>query len=134
MFVSNSFKIDSRRVNTFVKSNNHRSVVGVYATLSIPYMDNNGKIHDCMVIPLLYNKEYHGEDLSVYNADLSTNNRHIFLTIVLDEYNKTVSISEALDTEVAHRAATSKDDITGIDSNTVGHPLVGVRRNDNTTR
>ena len=45
VFVSNSFKIDSRHVNTFVKSNNHRSVVGVYATLSIPYTDNNGKTH-----------------------------------------------------------------------------------------
>ena len=124
VFVSNTFKIDSRHVNTFVKSNNHRSVVGVYAKLSIPYTDNNGKIHDCMVIPLLYNKEYHGEDLSVYNADSSTN-AHIYLTIVPDEYNKTVSISEALETEVAHRAPTSKDVITGIDSNTVGHPLVG---------
>ena len=81
MFVSNSFKIDSRH-DTFVKSNNHRSVVGVYATLSIPYTDNNGEIHDCMVIPLLYNKEYHGEDLSAYNAESLKNTPESSVTVL----------------------------------------------------
>ena len=77
-----------------------------------------------MIIPLLYNKEYHG-DISLYNPINPEKSRNTILNIVLDEYTKTIIVSKAIKEEVSHRAPTPNDVLVGADVNTVGDAIVG---------
>lgn len=122
-YTSINININARAITPFVKNDKRRSVVGLYLTLAIPYTDVNGIEHKHMIIPLLYNKEYHG-DISLYNPSNSKNN-NTYLNIVLDEYTKTIIVSEAIKEEVSHRAPTPNDVLVGADVNTVGDAIVG---------
>ena len=122
-YTSININVNARASAPFVKNDKRRSVVGLYLTLAIPYTDVNGIEHKHMIIPLLYNKEYHG-DISLYNPSNPKNN-NTYLNIVLDEYTKTIIVSKAIKEEVSHRAPTPNDVLVGADVNTVGDAIVG---------
>ena len=123
-YTSININVSARASAPFVKNNKRRSVVGLYLTLAIPYTDANGIEHDHMIIPLLYNKEYHG-DISLYNPINPEKSRNTILNIVLDEYTKTIIVSKAIKEEVSHREPTQNDVLVGADVNTVGDAIVG---------
>ena len=123
-YTSININVSARASAPFVKNDKRRSVVGLYLTLAIPYTDVNGIEHKHMIIPLLYNKEYHG-DISLYNPINPEKSRHTILNIVLDEYTKTIIVSKAIEEEVSHREPTQNDVLVGADVNTVGDAIVG---------
>ena len=123
-YTSININVSARASAPFVKNNKRRSVVGLYLTLAIPYTDVNGIEHEHMIIPLLYNKEYHG-DISLYNPINPKKSRNTILNIVLDEYTKTIIVSKAIEEEVSHREPTQNDVLVGADVNTVGDAIVG---------
>ena len=123
-YTSININVSARASAPFVKNDKRRSVVGLYLTLAIPYTDVNGIEHDHMIIPLLYNKEYHG-DISLYNPINPEKSRNTILNIVLDEYTKTIIVSKAIEEEVSHREPTQNDVLVGADVNTVGDAIVG---------
>ena len=122
-YTSININVNARAITPFVKNDKRKSVVGLYLTLAIPYTDVNGIEHEHMIIPLLYNKEYHG-DISLYNPSNLKNN-NTYLNIVLDEYTKTIIVSKAIKEEVSHRAPNQNDVLVGADVNTVGDAIVG---------
>lgn len=123
-YTSININVNARASAPFVKNEKRKSVVGLYLTLAIPYTDVNGIEHEHMIIPLLYNKEYHG-DISLYNPINPEKSRNTILNIVLDEYTKTIIVSKAIKEEVSHRAPTQNDVLVGADVNTVGDAIVG---------
>ena len=123
-YTSININVSARASAPFVKNDKRSSVVGLYLTLAIPYTDVNGIEHEHMIIPLLYNKEYHG-DISLYNPINPEKSRNTILNIVLDEYTKTIIVSKAIKEEVSHRAPTQNDVLVGADVNTVGDAIVG---------
>ena len=123
-YTSININVSARASAPFVKNDKRKSVVGLYLTLAIPYTDVNGIEHEHMIIPLLYNKEYHG-DISLYNPINPEKSRNTILNIVLDEYTKTIIVSKAIKEEVSHRAPTPNDVLVGADVNTVGDAIVG---------
>ena len=123
-YTSININVSARASAPFVKNDKRRSVVGLYLTLAIPYTDVNGIEHEHMIIPLLYNKEYHG-DISLYNPINPKKSRNTILNIVLDEYTKTIIVSKAIEEEVSHREPTQNDVLVGADVNTVGDAIVG---------
>ena len=123
-YTSININVSARASAPFVKNNKRRSVVGLYLTLAIPYTDVNGIEHEHMIIPLLYNKEYHG-DISLYNPINPKKSRNTILNIVLDEYTKTIIVSKAIEEEVSHREPTQNDVLVGADVNTIGDAIVG---------
>ena len=123
-YTSININVSARASAPFVKNNKRKSVVGLYLTLAIPYTDVNGIEHKHMIIPLLYNKEYHG-DISLYNPINPKKSKNTILNIVLDEYTKTIIVSKAIKEEVSHRAPTQNDVLVGADVNTVGDAIVG---------
>ena len=123
-YTSININVSARAYAPFVKINKRRSVVGLYLTLAIPYTDVNGIEHKHMIIPLLYNKEYHG-NISLYNPINPKKSKNTILNIVLDEYTKTIIVSKAIKEEVSHRAPTPNDVLVGADVNTVGDAIVG---------
>ena len=123
-YTSININVNARASAPFVKNDKRSSVVGLYLTLAIPYTDVNGIEHEHMIIPLLYNKEYHG-DISLYNPINPEKSRNTILNIVLDEYTKTIIVSKAIKEEVSHRAPTQNDVLVGADVNTVGDAIVG---------
>lgn len=134
-YTSININVSARASVPFVKNDKRRSVVGLYLTLAIPYTDVNGIEHEHMTIPLLYNKEYHG-DISLYNPINPEKSRNTILNIVLDEYTKTIIVSKAIKEKVSHRAPTPNDVLVGADVNTIGDAIVGsngtnIKRSDN---
>ena len=123
-YTSININVSARASAPFVKNDKRKSVVGLYLTLAIPYTDVNGIEHKHMIIPLLYNKEYHG-DISLYNPINPKKSKNTILNIVLDEYTKTIIVSKAIKEEVSHRAPTQNDVLVGADVNTVGDAIVG---------
>ena len=123
-YTSININVSARASAPFVKNDKRKSVVGLYLTLAIPYTDVNGIEHKHMIIPLLYNKEYHG-DISLYNPINPEKSRNTILNIVLDEYTKTIIVSKAIKEEVSHRTPTQNDVLVGADVNTVGDAIVG---------
>ena len=123
-YTSININVSARASAPFFKNDKRRSVVGLYLTLAIPYTDVNGIEHKHMIIPLLYNKEYHG-DISLYNPINPKKSKNTILNIVLDEYTKTIIVSKVIKEEVSHREPTQNDVLVGADVNTVGDAIVG---------
>ena len=123
-YTSININVSARASAPFIKNDKRKSVVGLYLTLAIPYTDANGIEHEHMIIPLLYNKEYHG-DISLYNPINPKKSKNTILNIVLDEYTKTIIVSKAIKEEVSHREPTQNDVLVGADVNTVGDAIVG---------
>ena len=121
MFSSNTLHIDSRIYNMFTYNKKKKSCVHAYAEISIPY-ESNGIQHKTMIIPLKYNKAYHGK-LEQYNSTKSNN--HIYLTCCIDKSRRIVDFHISRKQSISHRAPTDNDIYTAFDVNTNGDKIVG---------
>ena len=121
IFVSNTLHFDSRIAETFFFNKKKKSCVVAYMKVAVPY-ESNGRINKHMIIPIKYNKHYHG-DLGQYNA--TKENNHIYMVCCIDKSRRVVDFHISRKQLVAHRAPTDEDVHCAFDVNTEGDKIVG---------